>query len=67
MDGGGLAGVSAAKTMLENRGRMCSWTDFRFMEYMDPQGISLFNHGKTHFPQLENLLGQFPFQFPDRL
>ena len=37
------------------------------LEYMDPQGISLFNHGKTHFPQLENLLGQLPFQFPDLL
>ena len=37
------------------------------LEYMDSQGISLFNHGKTHFPQLENLISQFPFQFPDRL
>ena len=27
------------------------------LEYMDPQGISLFNHEKTHFLLLENLIG----------
>ena len=31
---------------------------------MDPQGISLFNHEKMHFLQLENLIGQFPFSSP---
>ena len=31
---------------------------------MDPEDISVFNHGKTHFPQLENLLSQFPLHFP---
>ena len=34
------------------------------LEYMDPQGISLFNHEKMHFLQLENLIGQFPFSSP---
>ena len=28
------------------------------LEYMDPQGISLFNHEKTHFLLLENLIGR---------
>ena len=36
----------------------------RSLEYMDPQGISLFNHEKMHFLQLENLIGQFPFSSP---
>ena len=35
------------------------------LEYMDPQGISLFNHEMTHFLQLENLIGQLPAQSPD--
>ena len=34
------------------------------LEYTDPQGISVFNRGKTHFLQLENSIGQFPFSSP---
>ena len=35
------------------------------LEYMDSQGISLFNHEMTHFLRLENSIGQFPAQSPD--
>ena len=38
VDGGGLAGVSAAKTMLENRGKS-SWTSFRFVEEISMRGV----------------------------
>ena len=34
------------------------------LEYMDPQGTSLFNYEKMHFLQLENLIGQLPFRSP---
>ena len=35
------------------------------VEYMDPRGIYLSSHEMTHFRQLENLIGQFPAQWPD--